>query len=173
MSDRKAEFGQADRFKIVSNAAMRRAEKTANLRVPIPVNLTLEHPTVQDRTPIKFPDPPTREDLGRRMTTLGKGTHIYDLSSQARQVLKPAEAIQHLIGDIDSDAEQAEYIERIENGENMPSIRLGFDRPIGIMDPDGVKIEFQGVAFADRRGLDWDGMIAPSTAHKLSLGRQK
>ena len=118
--------------------------------------------------PILFPEPKTIERDGRRYTTIGKGSYLYDLPTGRTG---PNGEWRRRIGDIENTAEEAVYVNRWPHPASkkmMPSIELRFEQPILIRDPrTGETVEFQGVAYGDRVGEDWDGMVEPSTKRQM------
>lgn len=124
--------------------------------------------------PIHFPEPKTIERDGKRYTTIGKGTYLYNLPTGRTG---PNGEWRRRIGDIENTAEEAVYINRWPHPASkkmMPSIELRFEQPILIRDPrTGETVEFQGVAYGDRVGEDWDGMLEPSTKRQMREERER
>lgn len=111
------------------------------------------------RPHINFPEPKVREADGKRYTTLGRDSHVYNGRNGA-------EGGRYLIGDLVDLVAEGEYITRLEHPslpDAMPSIELGFEKPIKLRTPNGEIIEFKGIAYGDRWGTIWDGMPKPET----------
>lgn len=115
--------------------------------------LVLEHPRTGEEKHFTFPDPPiTEREDGRRFITAGEGTYVYDAPS--------SDPNRRYRGRLETDF-SVEYLERVShpNPEMMPSLRLGPETPVRIVDDDGNVITGDAIFYADRKGRRFDGMI--------------